>query len=150
MVLWQRPDTPLLSCFLVSTRSLVCVLCFMMELRIPALVSCSSFGSRPGFGHSCSIFVLAVGARSLEFARAMCSSVYMFCVLFCSRFVSGRVQLFVLLFCCTQLVLSAACYVFVLCCVACSFFFFFTGCMLLCLTWFVWRRGLWVISCVFV
>ncbi len=117
---------PSWSCFLVrilkAALSLVCVPCSMWGrgVRIPAVMSCSSFGSRSCFGHSRSMFGLAVGACGLKFAQAACSSVRVFCVLFC----------------CTQLVLLAACYVFVLCCVARSLCFF-NGCVLSCLSCFV-------------
>ncbi len=74
MVLWQSPDTPVMSCFHVSARgfdcaravrSLVCVPCFMLErgVRIPALMSWDSvFVS--GFRHSRSVFCHCVSARS--------------------------------------------------------------------------------------
>ncbi len=118
MVLWQSPDTPFLSCFLSCF-----MLCFMLErgVWIPALLSCfrPSSGFVSGFGHSYPRFGTAVGACGLEFARAVCSSVRVhtlssFCFL-----------LFCLVLCGTQLV-------------------FFTGCMLSCLSCFVWTLGLWV------
>ncbi len=106
-------------------RSLVYVLCFMLErsVRILALLSCFRLSSVfvSGFGHSCSRFGLAVGACGLEFAWAVRSSVRLICF-----------------------VLHADWAHFV----AHSLFF---GCALSCLSCFVWTRGLWVsFSCVFV
>ncbi len=68
-----------------------------------------SFGFVSGFGHSRSMFCLVVGACSLEFARAVCSSVHVDCVVLCF---------------CMQLMLSATCFHVVLClvlCTACAF-----------------------------
>ncbi len=74
MVLWQSPDTPVMSCFHVSARgfdcawavcSLVCVPCFVLErgVWILALMSWDSvFVS--GYGHSHSVFCHCVSARS--------------------------------------------------------------------------------------
>ncbi len=108
---------------LVFGWALVYVLCFMLErgVRIPAFLSCSGpvLVSCRGFVHSCSRFGLAVGAWGLEFARAVRSSVRVhslssFCFL-----------LLCLALCGTQLV-------------------FFTGCVLSCLSCFMWTRSLWV------
>ncbi len=66
-----------------AVRSLVYVLCFMLErgVQIPALLSCfrPSSGFVSGFRHSRSRFGLAVGACSLECARAVRSLVYVLC-----------------------------------------------------------------------
>ncbi len=98
-----------------AARSLVYVLCFMLEhcVRIPALLSCFrlSSGFVLGFGHSHSRFGLATGACSLEFAWAVRSSVRVHC--FCQHMVRFRVlfhflivcfRLFCLVLCGTQLV----------------------------------------------
>ncbi len=76
-----------------AVRSLVYMLCFMLEhgVRIPAFLSCfrPSSGFVSGFGHLRSRIVLAVGACDLEFARAVRSSILVhslssFCfLLFC-------------------------------------------------------------------
>ncbi len=76
-------------------RSLVYVLCFMLErgVQIPALLSCfrPSSGFVSGFGHSCSRFGLAVRACGLEFARAVRSSVRVHSLFFLSLALSCSV-----------------------------------------------------------
>ncbi len=99
------------------------MLCFMLErgVWIPALLSCfrPSSGFVSGFGHSYPRLGLAVGACGLEFARAVRSSVQV------HSLSSFSFLLFCLVLCGTQLV-------------------FFTGCVLSCLSCFVWTLGLWV------
>ncbi len=65
-VLWQSPDTPVMSCFHVSVLE-------PCALSSACLVSCSdpgtrvlSFGFVPGFRHSRSVFCLVVWACGLE------------------------------------------------------------------------------------
>ncbi len=116
MVLWQRPDTAVMSGFHVSARALS---------RLRALFHvgawCSdpgthvlSFGFVSGFGHSRSMFCLFVWVCGLEFARP--HTLLSTCVLLC----------------CTQFVfLSAACIHVMSCAVwhaACGFI----GCVLSC------------------
>ncbi len=128
MVLWRSPDTPVMSGFHVSVRSLVCVPCFVLErgVRIPALVSWVS-----------------VSCRGSD-TRAPCS------VLLCERAVSSSLcralscpRVFL---CCMQFVfLSAACIHVMSCAVwyAACVFHWLCAFMLSCL---VWTRGLWVFS----
>ncbi len=138
MVLWQSPDTPVMSCFHVNVRgfdcaravrSLVCVPCFVLErgVRIPALMSWDSvFVS--GFEHSRSIFCHCVSARSQvrSTARSPCPRV--FCCVACSScFYRLRAFMLYLVLCGTQLV-------------------YFIGCMLSCCHVLCWTHGLWVFS----
>ncbi len=70
MVLWQSPDTPVMSCFHVS--ALFCVGAWCSDPGTHVL----SFGFMSGFGHSRSMFCLVVWACGLEFAllRALLST----------------------------------------------------------------------------
>ncbi len=88
MVLWQSPDTPVMSCFYASARLRVC------SSRALLLVSCWSvvFGSRhsclefrfvSGFGDSRSMFCLVLGACSLVFCYVARSLCFIGCVLSC-------------------------------------------------------------------
>ncbi len=123
MVLWQSPDTPVMSCFHVSVR-LWARSCRALS-RLHALFHvgawCSdpgtlvlSFGFVSGLGHSRSTFCLIVWVCGLEFARphALLST----CVLWC----------------CTQFVfLSAAC-IHVISCAVWHAAFVFISCVLSC------------------
>ncbi len=131
MVLWQSPDTPVMSGFHVSARLRVCSSHALSRLRALFHVGawCSdpgthvlSFGHVTGFGHSRSIFCHCVSARSRVRSLFTC-----------------------VLLCCTQFVfLSAACICYILCCVARSLYIhWLRAFMLSCL---VWTRGLWVFS----
>ncbi len=107
-------------------RSLVCVLCFMLErgVWIPALMSWVLVTWRGSDTRA--PFSVIVWVRGLEFARhrALLST----CVLLC----------------CTQFVfLSAACS-YVICCAVWHAACIFIGCVLSCCL--VWTRGLWVFS----
>ncbi len=135
MVLWQSPDTPVMSCFHVSVRLRVCSsralshLCALFRVGAWCLdpgTCVLSFGFMSRFGHSCSTFCLIV--CGLEFARprALLST----CVFLC----------------CTQfLFLSAACIHVISCAVwhAACVFHWLRVFMLSCL---VWTCGLWVFS----
>ncbi len=131
MVLWQSPDTPIMSGFHVSARlrvrSLVCVSYFMLErgVRIPALMSWVSVLCRGSDTHA--PFSVIVWVGGLEFARphALLST----CVLLCF----------------TQFLLSAACIHVMSCAVwhAACVFHWLHAFMLSCI---VWTRGLWVFS----
>ncbi len=79
MVLWQSPDTPVMSCFHVSVLE-------PCALSSACLVLCSdpgtrvlSFGFVSGFRHSRSVFCLVVWVCGLECARVMQSLVWGFC-----------------------------------------------------------------------
>ncbi len=137
MVLWQSPDTPILSCFHVSMQLRMCSSRALSHLHALFHVGawCSdpgthvlSFGFVSGFGHSRSTFCLFVWVCGLEFAwpHALLST----CVLLC----------------CTQFVfLSAACIHVISCALwhAACVFHWLRAFMLSCL---FWTRGLWVFS----
>ncbi len=131
MVLWQSPDTPVMSWFHVSAASSVLEPC---ALSSACLVSCWSvvFGSVSvscrGSDTRCSTFYLFVWVCGLEFARphALLST----CVLLrCTQFVF----------------LSAACIHVISCAVwhAACVFHWLRAFVLSCL---VWTCGLWVFS----
>ncbi len=134
-VLWQSPDTPIMSCFmcicllfyvrLFSHLRLVCVGAWCLDSGTHVL----SFGLVSGFGHSRSTFCLVVWVCGL--GRA----------LFCPR-----------VLCCTQFVfLSAACIHVMSCAVchaACVFNWlgaFMLSCLVRVLSC-IRTRGLWVLS----
>ncbi len=139
MVLWQSPDTPVMSGFHVSARLRVCLsralsrLCACVLFHVGAWCSnpvthVFNFGFALGFGHSRSTFCLFVGVCGLEFARP--HALLSLCVLLC----------------CTQFVfLSAACIHDISCAVwhAACVFYWLRAFMLSCL---VKTRGLWVFS----
>ncbi len=140
MVLWWSPDTPFLSCFLVSARLRVCSSRALSRLRSLFHVGAwcldpgtlflfrLSSGFVSGFGHSRSRLVL-LRERAVSSSLGPCAPLSV-CVVFC----------------CTQLVLQLRAFShFVFFCVARSLCFF-TGCVLSCLSCFVWTRGLWVFS----
>ncbi len=137
MVLWQSPDTPVMSCFYVSARLRVCSNRALSRLRALFRVGawCSDPGTHvvsfcfvSGFAHSRSMLCLIVGACGLEFAQpcALLSTCVMFCVVARSScFYRLRAFMLCIVLCGTQLV-------------------FFIGCVLSCCH--VWTRGLWIFS----
>ncbi len=101
MVLWQSPDSPVMSCFYIFLCALVCMPCFMLErgVRIQALMSCW----------------VSVSCRGSD-TRGPCS------VLLCKRAVSSSLgpcallSACVVVFCAACGSCSAACFLVVLCC----------------------------------
>ncbi len=78
MVLWQSPDTPVMSCFHVSVRLRACSSHAQSHLQALFRVGTwcldpgthvLSFRFVSGIGHSCSMFGLILWACGLEFAR---------------------------------------------------------------------------------
>ncbi len=162
MVLWQSPDTPVMSCFHVNVRgfdcaravrSLVCVPCFVLErgVRIPALMSWDSvFVS--GFEHSRSIFCHCVSARSQVRSTARSPVHVCFVVLHAVRVSIGCVHLCYIL-CCVALSLCislAACFHVVMSCVNTWLMSFLISCVFMS----CFAHGLWIVcwpcACVFV
>ncbi len=136
MVLWQSPDTPIMSAFSCERAAWVCSSRALSRLRALFHVGAwcldpgthvLSFGHVTGFGHSRSIFCHCVSARS-RVRSAPCTLVHVcFVVLHAVRVSIGCVHL---------------CYI--LCCVARSLYIhWLRAFMLSCL---VWTRGLWVFS----
>ncbi len=116
MVLWQSPDTPVMSCFHVRLR--VCSSRALSHLRTLFHVGawCSDPGTHvlsfvfvSGFGHSRSVFCLIVWVCGLEFARPplFCPRVFC-CVAHCLCFYRLRAFMLCLVLCGTQLVYSLA------------------------------------------
>ncbi len=92
MVLWQSPDTPVMSCFHASARLRVCSSRALSRLRALFHVGawCSdsgthvlSFGYVTGFGHSrstfCLLYLVLCGTQ-LVYSLAACFHVVMSCV----------------------------------------------------------------------
>ncbi len=135
-VLWQSPDTPVMSCFYVSVRLRVCVPCFMLEcgVRMPALMSWVS--------------VLCWGSDT---PRAPCSvslcecavSSSLSCVLFCPP-----VLCFVLSH--AVCVLSAACIHVVMSCVNTWLMSILISCMFMSCFAYGWWFVCWPCACFFV
>ncbi len=140
MVLWQSPDTSVMSGFHVSARlrvcSLVCMPCFVLErgVRILALMSWVSVSWRR-FEHLRSTFCLFVRVCGLVFAwpRTLLSTCVVFCVVARSScFISWVHSCYVLCCVARSLCISlAACFYVVMSCVN------------------TWLMGI-LISCVFV
>ncbi len=95
MVLWQSPDTPVMSCFHKSARLRVCSSRALSRLRTLFRVGawCSdpgthvlSFGYMSVFGYSCSMFCVFVWVCVLEFTwpHTLLSTCVLWC---CSQFV---------------------------------------------------------------
>ncbi len=136
MVLWQSPDTPVMSGFHVSARLRVCssraLSCLRALFHVGAWCSdpgthVLSFGHVTGFGHSRSIFCHYVSARSRVRSAPRTLVHVCFVVLHAVPVSIGCVHL---------------CYI--LCCVARSLYIhWLRAFMLSCL---VWTRGLWVFS----
>ncbi len=90
MVLWQSPDTPVMSGFSCENgfecawvvRSLVCVHCFVWSVVFGSRHSCLEFRFVSGFGHSRSIFCHCVSARS-RVRSAPCYTVHSCPRVFC-------------------------------------------------------------------
>ncbi len=170
MVLWQSPDTPVMSCFHVSARSFDCawamrslvyVPCFVLErgVRIPAFISWDSvFVS--GFGHSRSIFCHCVSVRSRVCSTVRSPVHVCFVVLHAARVSIGCVHSCYILCCVARsLCISlAACFHVVMSCVNTWLMSFLISCLFVsCFThgwwivcwpcaWcfcFVWARGFW-------
>ncbi len=123
MVLWQSPDTPFLSCFLVS-HALSC---------LSALFHVGAWCSNPG-----TLVLFQAQFWFRVWVWTLMLQVWYCCGSMRSRVCSGCALLcpcafvvFVLI----SLVLSCSCL---------SQLVFFTGCVLSCLSCFVWTRGLWV------
>ncbi len=135
MVLWQSPDTPIMSGFCGFecarvVRSLVCVPCFVWSVVFGFRHSCLEFRFVTGFGHSRSIFCHCVSARSLVRSRPHTLVHVCFVVLHAVRVSIGCVHL---------------CYI--LCCVARSLYIhWLRAFMLSCVN--TWLMSF-LISCVF-
>ncbi len=115
----DSPDTPVMSCFHVSTLELC-------TLSSACLLSCWSmvFGSR----YSCLEFLFCVGVRTLALhVLSHCVSV------FCLEFVRPRALLSTcVLGCCTQFVFLSAAYIHVRSCAVWHAACVFIGCVLSC------------------
>ncbi len=117
-VLWQCPDTPVMSCFswvcgfecARAVHSLVCVPCFVLEcgVWIPAL-SVSCWGSDT---HTPCVHLSRFRSMRSRVRSAACSSVHVCCVLCCCmQFMFYRLLEFMLylVLCGTQLVFFMGC-----------------------------------------
>ncbi len=168
MVLWQSPDTPFLSCFLVSAQLRVCLsralscLCALFHVgawysRHSCLVSGPVLVSCRGFGHSRSRFGLAVGACGLEFARAVRSFVHVhllslfWFLLFCLVLYGTQLVFFTVWHCSVFMLLCLSCFVWTrlmslliswMSCFAHGYWFCFAGHMLV----FLFCVSTWLLS----
>ncbi len=152
MVLWQSPDTPVMSCFhaISRLRALFHVGAWCSDPGTRVL----SFGFVSGFGHSRSTFCLFVWVCGLEFARphALLSTCVLLC---CTQFVFffiGCVHSCYILCCVAHsLCISlAVCFHVVMSCVNMWLMSFLISCVFMSCFAHGWWFVCWPCACVFV